>query len=101
MLMMKNIRESGQFKYHYGCKENKLTHMCFADDLMVLCNGDTRSLEVVKKTLNDFSSVSGLFPNLSKSTIFFGSINGKLKEDLLQILPFKYGKLPMKYLGAL
>nr|GEU32815.1 RNA-directed DNA polymerase, eukaryota, reverse transcriptase zinc-binding domain protein [Tanacetum cinerariifolium] len=62
--------------------------------------GAKRSLEVVKKTLNDFSSVSGLFPNLSKSTIFFGRINGKLKEDLLQILTFKCEKLPMKFLGV-
>ncbi|GJT33305.1 RNA-directed DNA polymerase, eukaryota, reverse transcriptase zinc-binding domain protein [Tanacetum coccineum] len=30
MLIMKNIRESGQFKFHYGCKDIKLTHMCFA-----------------------------------------------------------------------
>ncbi|GKA28993.1 RNA-directed DNA polymerase, eukaryota, reverse transcriptase zinc-binding domain protein [Tanacetum coccineum] len=66
MIMIKNIREDGKFKYHHGCKDIKLTHMCFADDLMVLCNGDTDSLNVVKKSLDEFSSVSGLFPNLSK-----------------------------------
>ncbi|GJR17132.1 RNA-directed DNA polymerase, eukaryota, reverse transcriptase zinc-binding domain protein [Tanacetum coccineum] len=100
MIMIKNISESGKFKYHYGCKELKLTHMCFADDLMILCNGDTESLKVVKKSLDDFSGVSGLFPNLSKSTIFFGSISESLKEEMLQILPFKCGKLPIKYLGV-
>ncbi|GKA91118.1 RNA-directed DNA polymerase, eukaryota, reverse transcriptase zinc-binding domain protein [Tanacetum coccineum] len=100
MIMIKNIGESGKFKYHYGCKDLKLTHMCFADDLMVLCNGDIESLKVVKKSLDDFSSVSGLFPNLSKSTIFFGSISDRLKEDMLNILPFKCGKLPIKYLGV-
>nr|GEU79955.1 hypothetical protein [Tanacetum cinerariifolium] len=96
MIMIKNIGENGKFKYHYGCKDLKLTHMCFADDLLVLCNGDTESLKVVKKSLDDFISVSGLFPNLSKSTIFFGSISDSLKEDMLNILPFKCGKLPMK-----
>ncbi|GKE60949.1 hypothetical protein Tco_1511316, partial [Tanacetum coccineum] len=55
---------------------------------------------VVKKSLEDFSRVSGLFPNLNKSTIFFGSINEKEKEDMLEILPFKCGKLPMRYLGV-
>nr|GEV88078.1 RNA-directed DNA polymerase, eukaryota, reverse transcriptase zinc-binding domain protein [Tanacetum cinerariifolium] len=97
--MIKNISKSGNFKYHYGCKELKLTHMCFVDDLMVLCNGDTESLKVVKKSLDEFSSVSGLFLNLRKSTIFFGSISKSLKEDMLNILPFKCGNLPMKYLG--
>ncbi|GJY22932.1 RNA-directed DNA polymerase, eukaryota, reverse transcriptase zinc-binding domain protein [Tanacetum coccineum] len=44
MIMIKNINEDTKFKYHYGCKELKLTHMCFADDLLVLCNGDVDSL---------------------------------------------------------
>ena len=74
MIMMKNIGEAQKFKYHYGCKELKLTHLCFADDLLVLCNGDKEFVAVVKKTLDEFSSVSGLFPNMSKSIIFFGSI---------------------------
>ncbi|GJX40072.1 RNA-directed DNA polymerase, eukaryota, reverse transcriptase zinc-binding domain protein [Tanacetum coccineum] len=100
MIMIKNIRENDQFKYHYGCKELKLTYMCFVDDLMVLCNGDIESLKVVKKSLDDFSGVSGLFTNLIKSTILFGSISEKVKEDMLQILLFKCGKLPMKYLGV-
>ncbi|GKE79138.1 RNA-directed DNA polymerase, eukaryota, reverse transcriptase zinc-binding domain protein, partial [Tanacetum coccineum] len=100
MIMIKNITEASSFKYHYGCKELKLTHMCFADDLMVLCNGDKESLIVFKKTLEEFSAVSGLFPNLYKSIIFFGSINEDRKRELLEVLPFKYGKLPMKYLGV-
>nr|GEV87373.1 RNA-directed DNA polymerase, eukaryota, reverse transcriptase zinc-binding domain protein [Tanacetum cinerariifolium] len=94
------MSESGKFKYHYGCKELKPTHMCFAHDLMVLCNGDIESPKVVKKSLDDFSDVSGLFPNLSKSTIFLGSISKSLKEDTLRLLPFKCGKHPMKYLGV-
>nr|GEU49747.1 hypothetical protein [Tanacetum cinerariifolium] len=72
----------------------------FKDDLMVLCNGDTESLKVVKSSLDEFSTMSGLFLNLSKSTIFFRSISEALKEDMLNILPFKCGKLPMKYLGV-
>ncbi|GJY37591.1 RNA-directed DNA polymerase, eukaryota, reverse transcriptase zinc-binding domain protein [Tanacetum coccineum] len=97
MIMIKNIAATPSFKYHYGCKELKLTHMCFADDLIVLCNGDKASLEVVKKSIEDFSCISGLFPNLSKSIIFFGSINEDRKKELLEVIPFKYGKLPMNY----
>nr|GEU29040.1 RNA-directed DNA polymerase, eukaryota, reverse transcriptase zinc-binding domain protein [Tanacetum cinerariifolium] len=100
MIMVKHINEDGKFKYYHGCKEIKLTHMCFADDLMVLCNGDTDSLQVVKKTWDEFSSVSSLFPNLNKSTIFFGSLNERMKEDMLKILPFKCGNLPMRYVGV-
>ncbi|GJV48902.1 retrovirus-related pol polyprotein from transposon TNT 1-94, partial [Tanacetum coccineum] len=77
LIMMKKIEEAQSFKYHFGCKEVKLTNLCFADDLLVVCNGDKYSLEVVKSSLNEFSLVSGLFSNLSKSTIFFGSVNEK------------------------
>ncbi|GJW68268.1 RNA-directed DNA polymerase, eukaryota, reverse transcriptase zinc-binding domain protein [Tanacetum coccineum] len=100
MIMIKNVNEADKFKYHYGCSELKLTHMCFADDLMVLCNGDTDSLRVVKKSLDEFSRVSSLYPNLNKSIIFFGSIPENDKLEMLQILPFSCGKLLMKYLGV-
>ncbi|GJT12125.1 RNA-directed DNA polymerase, eukaryota, reverse transcriptase zinc-binding domain protein [Tanacetum coccineum] len=71
------------------------------DDLLMLCNGDTESLKFIKKSLDEFSSVSGLFPNHSKSTIFFGSIMEGKKKELMKIMPFKCGKLPMKYLEVL
>ncbi|GJW17457.1 RNA-directed DNA polymerase, eukaryota, reverse transcriptase zinc-binding domain protein [Tanacetum coccineum] len=61
-----NIAADPSFKYHHGCKELKLTHMCFADDLMILCNGDSNSLKVIQKSLDEFSNASGLFPNLGK-----------------------------------
>nr|GEU88868.1 probable glucan 1,3-beta-glucosidase A [Tanacetum cinerariifolium] len=83
MIMIKNVNEADKFKYHYGCSEPKLTHMCFANNLMVMCNGDTDSLRVVKKSLDEFSRVSGLYPNLNKSTIFFGCI---LENNTLEML---------------
>nr|GFB45107.1 RNA-directed DNA polymerase, eukaryota, reverse transcriptase zinc-binding domain protein [Tanacetum cinerariifolium] len=82
MIMVKNIKKTSQFRYHYGCNELKLTYLYFSDDLMVLCNGDVESLKVVKKSLNEFSKVSGLHPNLSKSTIFFGSIPEQYKAEI-------------------
>ncbi|GKA57376.1 RNA-directed DNA polymerase, eukaryota, reverse transcriptase zinc-binding domain protein, partial [Tanacetum coccineum] len=98
-IMIKNIEEDGNFKYHAGCKELKITYLCFVDELMIFCHGDTHSISIVKKSLNEFSSYSGLLPNLKKSTMFFGSIKENLKSDL-KIVPFSVGVLPMKYLGV-
>ncbi|GKB13991.1 RNA-directed DNA polymerase, eukaryota, reverse transcriptase zinc-binding domain protein [Tanacetum coccineum] len=89
-----------KFKNHYGCKELKLTHLCLVDDLLMLCNGDVDSLKVVKKSLEEFSNVFGLFPNHNKSTIFFGSIMESKKQEWLEIMHFKCEKLPMKYYGV-
>lgn len=48
LLIIKNIAEADGYMNHFGCKELKLSHMCFADDLLVLCKGNKESLEVVK-----------------------------------------------------
>ncbi|GKB29556.1 hypothetical protein Tco_0868957 [Tanacetum coccineum] len=54
----------------------------------------------MSKSLEEFSNVSGFVPNLGKNIIFFGSINERDKLDLLQVMPFKCGKLPVRYLGV-
>ncbi|GJU01943.1 RNA-directed DNA polymerase, eukaryota, reverse transcriptase zinc-binding domain protein [Tanacetum coccineum] len=77
----------------------KLKHLSFADDLLVLCHGDVNSISVIKEALLEFSNSSGLKPNMEKSVVFFGSVNEVIKQRILQILPFKVGKLPVKYLG--
>nr|GEU65088.1 TMV resistance protein N-like [Tanacetum cinerariifolium] len=76
----KGAREDGNFKYNAGCKELKITHLCFVDDLMAFCHGDTHSISIVKESLNEFSRYSGLLLNLEKSTVFFGSIKENLKR---------------------
>ncbi|GKB02067.1 RNA-directed DNA polymerase, eukaryota, reverse transcriptase zinc-binding domain protein [Tanacetum coccineum] len=100
LIMEKNIEESKVFGYHFGCKELKLSYMFFADDLLVLFKGNRESIKIVKKSLEEFSDVSGLVPNLGKSIIFFGSISERDKLDLLQVMPFKCGKFPVRYLGV-
>ncbi|PWA66526.1 RNA-directed DNA polymerase, eukaryota, Reverse transcriptase zinc-binding domain protein [Artemisia annua] len=94
------IGKERNFKYHFGCKNLKLTHLCFADDLLVLCHGDATSVNTIKKALGNFSKVSGLYPNLSKSTMFCGSLNREEIERIQSILPFKIGKMPVRYLGV-
>ncbi|GKC22137.1 RNA-directed DNA polymerase, eukaryota, reverse transcriptase zinc-binding domain protein [Tanacetum coccineum] len=100
LLMKKNISEAPNFRYHFGCKKLKITHISFADDLMVFCNGDISSAKVIKRTLEEFSGVSGLKPNMQKSTIFFGGVNAMEQNNILKIIPFYVGKFPMKYLGV-
>ena len=48
----------------------------------------------------EFSNISGLLPNMSKSTIFFDNVKADVITEILNILPFNVGKLPVKYLGV-
>nr|GEV63806.1 RNA-directed DNA polymerase, eukaryota, reverse transcriptase zinc-binding domain protein [Tanacetum cinerariifolium] len=99
MLMFKNTHKGSRFIYHYGWKDIKITHLCFTDDLMVFCHGDVKSARIVKETIKEFSKYSGLYPNMGKSTIF-SSASEHLRHEILNIVPFKVGKLPMKCLGV-
>ncbi|GJT51266.1 RNA-directed DNA polymerase, eukaryota, reverse transcriptase zinc-binding domain protein [Tanacetum coccineum] len=94
------IAKERNFKYHFGCKKLKITHLCFVDNLLMLCHGDASSILTIKRALEKFSKVSGLHPNMSKSTMFYGSLSGDKKYSILNILPFKIGKLVVRYLGV-
>ncbi|GJU17305.1 RNA-directed DNA polymerase, eukaryota, reverse transcriptase zinc-binding domain protein [Tanacetum coccineum] len=70
------------------------------NNLLVLCYGDLNSVQVIKRAMETFSSISGLNPNIGKSTIFFGNVQEQVKQAILSILPFKVGSLPVSYLGV-
>ncbi|GKC56323.1 RNA-directed DNA polymerase, eukaryota, reverse transcriptase zinc-binding domain protein [Tanacetum coccineum] len=100
LIIQRRIKRSNEFKYHYKCKEIQLVNLCFADGLMILCNGDTTSTGIIKEALREFSEVSGLFPNLNKSSLFFGSMNDAEKQRIMEAMQFNEGSLPTRYLGV-
>ncbi|GJV86697.1 RNA-directed DNA polymerase, eukaryota, reverse transcriptase zinc-binding domain protein [Tanacetum coccineum] len=51
LIVQDKIEEKKEFKYHFGCKKIKLIHVCFADDLLIFCNGDKSSVNVLKEAI--------------------------------------------------
>ncbi|GJT54657.1 RNA-directed DNA polymerase, eukaryota, reverse transcriptase zinc-binding domain protein [Tanacetum coccineum] len=100
LMMERNVQRNPKFQFYFECKNMKITHVCFADDLLVLCHGDVDSIKVVKDSIDEFGRCSSLLPNLQKSIIFFGNVKEEAQEEIMKILPFEKGKLPMKYLGV-
>ncbi|GJW58998.1 RNA-directed DNA polymerase, eukaryota, reverse transcriptase zinc-binding domain protein [Tanacetum coccineum] len=88
-MMAKKVDQCGEFKFHKGCKELKITHLSLADDLLVLSHGDTRSVKVIKDALMEFSACSSLIPNMEKSTTFFGSVDMGERQRILEIMILK------------
>ncbi|GKB76435.1 RNA-directed DNA polymerase, eukaryota, reverse transcriptase zinc-binding domain protein [Tanacetum coccineum] len=101
LLIKDEIMKDKSFKYHFGCRQLKITHLCFADDLIMLSHGDISSVATHKRALDKFSIISGLYPNLSKCTMFCGSMDDDTKEVISRIFPFKEGKLLVRYFGVL
>ncbi|GJT46938.1 RNA-directed DNA polymerase, eukaryota, reverse transcriptase zinc-binding domain protein [Tanacetum coccineum] len=67
LMVKRQISLDDIFKYHWGCSRIKLTHLCFADDLLMLCHGDHISACILRRALDEFSMSSGLYPNMAKS----------------------------------
>lgn len=99
LMVKRQIRRDDRFRYHWGCKKLMLTHLCFADDLLLLCHGDEISACILRRALDEFTMCSGLYPSLPKSAAFFGSVSDVVKDRILMAMPFSIGQLPMKYLG--
>ncbi|GJZ75907.1 RNA-directed DNA polymerase, eukaryota, reverse transcriptase zinc-binding domain protein [Tanacetum coccineum] len=100
LLMVRKVGSNRSFQYYFGCNKLKITHICFADDLLMFCHGDVDSIRIIKEFIKEFGDVSRLLPNYSKSTIIFGSVNDEDRQRILDICPFKVESIPVKYLGV-
>ncbi|XP_075086105.1 uncharacterized protein LOC142168843 [Nicotiana tabacum] len=87
------------FKFHLMCKQLKLTHLVFADDLMMFSKGETGLMNRVIEALAHFSGVSGLVANMDESSMFMTYIDDQMKETLLSNTCFSLGTFPIRYLG--
>ena len=58
------------FSYHPKCKKIKLTHLCFANDLMIFTKGNIELIVGMRNILRLFYTYSGLKLNCEKSEIF-------------------------------
>lgn len=64
------MNDSPDFRYHPMCKATKLTHLIFANDLMISSKGNLASITRVMEALTHFSVVIGMVANLDESNIF-------------------------------
>ncbi|GJY65952.1 RNA-directed DNA polymerase, eukaryota, reverse transcriptase zinc-binding domain protein [Tanacetum coccineum] len=100
LMVIRQVKAEKRFKYHWGCKELKITSLCFVNDLLMLCHGDPISASVLRRGLDEFCVSSGLRPSMSKNEAFFRNVSDKVIDDIKLVMPFKVGVLPIKYLGV-
>ncbi|XP_022849628.1 uncharacterized protein LOC111371725 [Olea europaea var. sylvestris] len=78
--MLKVTTNDIDFNYHPKCGPLKITHLAFADDLMLFARGD-------------------VMLNILKSSLFTTGIHGELLEDILQLTHVLRDRMPFRYLG--
>ncbi|KAL2235307.1 UNVERIFIED_CONTAM: hypothetical protein Sindi_1262900 [Sesamum indicum] len=87
------------FSYHWKCEAARIFQLGFADDVILFCRADMNSLRIFKAGLDRFAEWSGLRLNVQKSHLIISRSAQALREEMLALLGFQEGALPMRYLG--
>ena len=81
--ILKKVSEREDFKFHPKCKALKLTHLCFADDILLCCKGEFSSIHLILRGFKLFSEISGLQANVNKLAMY---CSGMKDEDIQRAL---------------
>uniref|UniRef100_A0A803PHP5 Reverse transcriptase domain-containing protein n=1 Tax=Cannabis sativa TaxID=3483 RepID=A0A803PHP5_CANSA len=98
--IMKKIGDTEGFQFHERCGALRLNHLSFADDVLLFCRGDFKSVYLLLRGLKLFSMTSGLQPNKKKTTIYCSGMHESETKRLVDASRFPKSTLPFKYLGV-
>ncbi|KAE8711371.1 Ethanolamine-phosphate cytidylyltransferase [Hibiscus syriacus] len=76
-----------------------LTHLQFADDLIVFCRDSSTYILNIKRVLRTFSIMTGLHLNMSKSNLYGINVEGEVLNEYAKEIGCAVGVLPTVYLG--
>ncbi|XP_059285182.1 uncharacterized protein LOC132038545 [Lycium ferocissimum] len=82
---LKGLKQGQGFRFHPKCSKLKLTHLCFADDLLLFTIGDLTS---------DYKLT------LTRVFVYFGGVALPEQNRILTHLGYTKGTLPFRYLGV-
>ena len=72
--LMKRASLQSGFTYHPHCKHMQLTHLLFANDVLIFCKAHPPTLQIITTALNDFHTCVGLQSNQSKTQIYLVAV---------------------------
>lgn len=97
--MIKRETATAAFRFHQFCEDIRLSHLIFADDVVLFCRGDLSSVKILMGCLRRFEEISGLAVNVAKSSIFLASVPDSERAALIAETGFRVGSFPFRYLG--
>ncbi|XP_075074890.1 uncharacterized protein LOC142162436 [Nicotiana tabacum] len=72
--LLRGLKQVKEYKFHPRCGKLNITHINFADDLLMFARGDSSSVQDLHDCFKQFSATSRLQANLTKSAIYFGGV---------------------------
>ncbi|XP_022007560.1 uncharacterized protein LOC110906790 [Helianthus annuus] len=100
LLLQRASKVDSGFRFHAHCAKQKIINVSFADDLFIFAHADCVSVKLIRDALQKFTRISGLVPSAPKSPIFFCNVQPYVKDQILGLMPFQEGSLPVRYLGV-
>lgn len=89
----------GKIGYHPYCRDLNLTHLSFADDMMIFLDGTPSSLRETVVVLDLFAHASGLAINPTKSSLYTAGLLSTSLTASAQDMGISLEALPIRYLG--
>lgn len=87
---LKTVLRRPGFHYHSICADTDITHLVYANDLLLFTRADESTITLIAECLKGFGDVAGLRPNLNKSNIF-AKVDERTRCRLLDIIRFQQG----------
>lgn len=88
------------FGPHPMCMVPLVTHLSFADDVLIFFDGEEQSIQGILRILEDFERDSGLGINREKTALFLDGGNLLTNQDMADRLGLQQGSFPVRYLGV-
>lgn len=88
------------FRIHSSCEAPLITHLSFADDVLIFFDGTQESLLGILAILEDFKAVSGLSISRTKSEVMIDGGCSVRCKALAKAAGITQGALPVRYLGV-
>ncbi|KAL6570171.1 hypothetical protein OROMI_014685 [Orobanche minor] len=86
---------------HYKIKKNvKITHLAYADDILIFLNASKKNLHIFKNCLTNYENVSGQKINSFKSNFIMYNPTVQVANWVQRISGFNKAELPIMYLGV-
>lgn len=98
--VMNILQEVPRFSFHPRCKNLKLNHLVFADDVILCCKGDFPSAYLILQAFQIFSNSSGLRINEMKSEFYSAGMDHNTIQRIREVSGFRHSRLPFRYLGV-
>lgn len=89
---------NGSIGYHPLGRSPKISHLAFADDVMLFFEGRSESLHGINDTLDSFQNISGLSTNKATSAMFHAGLSQE-ETAAISACGFTTDSLPIRYLG--